>query len=245
MLEEHRKRRFSIIQDAYAPGMSSMAAPISGATSPARRGHHRRPFGALDGNAHAQLGAGVELRRLCGRLAMTVVTLTPSTSTYCWQVLDRRHGECDRAERQGAVRGGPESPEQDVPDQTRQERGADERSRSRVEKPVVDDGHERDVDGEKDREGAGRKWPSPQHVQQEAHQHRRLNQESRHSPGHERLAPGTPHRADPRRLVRARVLGEEGEEREERRHRRDQGHPGQPAPLGARAGARVRPGGAR
>ncbi|MDM0107906.1 IclR family transcriptional regulator [Variovorax sp. J22R24] len=28
ILDEHRKRRFSIIQDAYAPGMSSMAAPI-------------------------------------------------------------------------------------------------------------------------------------------------------------------------------------------------------------------------
>jgi len=28
VLEEHRKRRFSVIQDAYAPGMSSMAAPI-------------------------------------------------------------------------------------------------------------------------------------------------------------------------------------------------------------------------
>ena len=28
VLEEHRKRRFSIIQDAYAPGMSSMAAPV-------------------------------------------------------------------------------------------------------------------------------------------------------------------------------------------------------------------------
>jgi len=28
MLDEHRKRGFSIIQDAYAPGMSSMAAPV-------------------------------------------------------------------------------------------------------------------------------------------------------------------------------------------------------------------------
>lgn len=28
MLEEHRKRGFSVIQDVYAPGMSSMAAPI-------------------------------------------------------------------------------------------------------------------------------------------------------------------------------------------------------------------------
>lgn len=28
ILDEHRKRRFSIIQDVYAPGMSSMAAPI-------------------------------------------------------------------------------------------------------------------------------------------------------------------------------------------------------------------------
>lgn len=28
MLDEHRKRRYSIIQDAYAPGMSSMAAPV-------------------------------------------------------------------------------------------------------------------------------------------------------------------------------------------------------------------------
>ena len=29
LLDEHRKRRFSIIQDAYAPGMSSIAAPIT------------------------------------------------------------------------------------------------------------------------------------------------------------------------------------------------------------------------
>ncbi|SFM68403.1 IclR family transcriptional regulator [Variovorax sp. OV329] len=35
MLEEHRKRRFSIIEEAYAPGMSSMAAPIQRAGEPA------------------------------------------------------------------------------------------------------------------------------------------------------------------------------------------------------------------
>lgn len=34
-LDAHRKRRFSIIQDAYAPGMSSMAAPIQRADEPA------------------------------------------------------------------------------------------------------------------------------------------------------------------------------------------------------------------
>ena len=35
MLQEHRKRRFSIIHDAYAPGMSSMAAPVQRADEPA------------------------------------------------------------------------------------------------------------------------------------------------------------------------------------------------------------------
>jgi IclR family transcriptional regulator, acetate operon repressor len=35
LLDEHRKRRFSIIQDAYAPGMSSMAAPIKRGSDPA------------------------------------------------------------------------------------------------------------------------------------------------------------------------------------------------------------------
>ena len=35
VLEEHRKRRFSIIEDAYAPGMSSMAAPVQRAGEPA------------------------------------------------------------------------------------------------------------------------------------------------------------------------------------------------------------------
>ena len=35
MLDEHRKRGFSIIQDAYAPGMSSMAAPVQRAGEPA------------------------------------------------------------------------------------------------------------------------------------------------------------------------------------------------------------------
>ena len=35
VLEDHRKRRFSIIQDAYAPGMSSMAAPVKRADKPA------------------------------------------------------------------------------------------------------------------------------------------------------------------------------------------------------------------
>ena len=35
VLDEHRKRRFSIIQDAYAPGMSSMAAPVKRADGPA------------------------------------------------------------------------------------------------------------------------------------------------------------------------------------------------------------------
>mgnify|MGYP003576005393 CR=1 FL=1 len=35
MLDEHRKRRYSIIQDAYAPGMSSMAAPVQRQGEPA------------------------------------------------------------------------------------------------------------------------------------------------------------------------------------------------------------------
>ena len=35
VLDEHRKRRFSLIQEAYAPGMSSMAAPIQRADEPA------------------------------------------------------------------------------------------------------------------------------------------------------------------------------------------------------------------
>ena len=35
VLEEHGKRRFSIIQDAYAPGMSAMAAPVQRAGEPA------------------------------------------------------------------------------------------------------------------------------------------------------------------------------------------------------------------
>jgi DNA-binding IclR family transcriptional regulator len=34
-LDEHRKRRFSVIQDVYAPGMSSMAAPVQRAGEPA------------------------------------------------------------------------------------------------------------------------------------------------------------------------------------------------------------------
>ena len=35
VLDEHRKRGFSIIQEAYAPGMSSMAAPVQKAGEPA------------------------------------------------------------------------------------------------------------------------------------------------------------------------------------------------------------------
>jgi len=35
VLDEHRKRRFSIIEEAYAPGMSSMAAPVQRAGEPA------------------------------------------------------------------------------------------------------------------------------------------------------------------------------------------------------------------
>mgnify|MGYP003583219851 CR=1 FL=1 len=35
VLDEHRKHGFSIIQDAYAPGMSSMAAPVQRAGEPA------------------------------------------------------------------------------------------------------------------------------------------------------------------------------------------------------------------
>jgi len=35
VLEEHRKRRFSIIQDAYAPGMSAIAAPVQRVGEPA------------------------------------------------------------------------------------------------------------------------------------------------------------------------------------------------------------------
>jgi len=35
VIEQHAKRRFSIIQDAYAPGMSAMAAPVRRAGEPA------------------------------------------------------------------------------------------------------------------------------------------------------------------------------------------------------------------
>ena len=35
MLDEHRKRGYSVIQDVYAPGMSSMAAPVQRAGEPA------------------------------------------------------------------------------------------------------------------------------------------------------------------------------------------------------------------
>ena len=35
VLDEHRKRGFSIIQEAYAPGMNSMAAPVQKAGEPA------------------------------------------------------------------------------------------------------------------------------------------------------------------------------------------------------------------
>jgi IclR family transcriptional regulator, acetate operon repressor len=35
MLQEHRKRGFSIMRDAYAPGMSSMAAPVQRRGEPA------------------------------------------------------------------------------------------------------------------------------------------------------------------------------------------------------------------
>ena len=35
VLDEHRKRRFSIIEEAYAPGMSSMAAPVQRTGEPA------------------------------------------------------------------------------------------------------------------------------------------------------------------------------------------------------------------
>jgi DNA-binding IclR family transcriptional regulator len=35
ILDEHRKRRFSIIQDAYAPGMSALAAPVQRTGEPA------------------------------------------------------------------------------------------------------------------------------------------------------------------------------------------------------------------
>lgn len=35
LLEEHAKRRYSIIQDTYAPGMSAMAAPVQRAGEPA------------------------------------------------------------------------------------------------------------------------------------------------------------------------------------------------------------------
>jgi len=34
VLDEHRKRRYSVIQDVYAPGMSSMAAPVKRADEP-------------------------------------------------------------------------------------------------------------------------------------------------------------------------------------------------------------------
>lgn len=35
VLDEHRKRRFSLVQDAYAPGMGSMAAPVQRPGEPA------------------------------------------------------------------------------------------------------------------------------------------------------------------------------------------------------------------
>ena len=63
VLDEHRKRRFSIIQDAYAPGMSSMAAPDQ---ARGRAGHrhrrHRRAFGAADAEADGSARAGTAQR---------------------------------------------------------------------------------------------------------------------------------------------------------------------------------------
>ena len=60
MLDEHRKRGFSIIQDVYAPGMSSMAAPVQrrGRTDH-RRDRRCRAFVATDPSAHEQFGAGL------------------------------------------------------------------------------------------------------------------------------------------------------------------------------------------
>ncbi|HVR53326.1 MAG TPA: IclR family transcriptional regulator C-terminal domain-containing protein [Pseudorhodoferax sp.] len=35
LLDEHRRRRYSVIEEAYAPGMSSMAAPVQRSGEPA------------------------------------------------------------------------------------------------------------------------------------------------------------------------------------------------------------------
>lgn len=51
LLKEHRKRGFSMVSETYAPGMSSMAAPVQRRGEPAsRRGG--RAFGAADARAH-------------------------------------------------------------------------------------------------------------------------------------------------------------------------------------------------
>jgi DNA-binding IclR family transcriptional regulator len=58
MLDEHRKRGFSIIQDVYAPGMSSMAAPVQRAGEPTTGCDRRcRAFVATEPSAHAQVRA--------------------------------------------------------------------------------------------------------------------------------------------------------------------------------------------
>ena len=70
VLAEHRKRGFSMIQDAYAPGMSSLAAPIQRADEPATgvvvvAG----PSSRLTQQRMLQLGDAV--RAAAGELAMT------------------------------------------------------------------------------------------------------------------------------------------------------------------------------
>jgi len=58
VLDEHRKRRYSIIQDAYAPGMSSMAAPQARRRTDHRRHRHRRTERPADAEAHDPVQPG-------------------------------------------------------------------------------------------------------------------------------------------------------------------------------------------
>jgi IclR family acetate operon transcriptional repressor len=67
MLDGHRKRGFSLIQDVYAPGMSSMAAPVARANEPATGvvviagPSSRLPLKRLTGFGPALLAAANEL----------------------------------------------------------------------------------------------------------------------------------------------------------------------------------------
>jgi len=67
VLEGHRQRRFSIIEEAYAPGMSAMAAPIQRAGEPATGviviagPSHRMTLKRMQGFGRALLAAADEL----------------------------------------------------------------------------------------------------------------------------------------------------------------------------------------